>query len=359
MGSLNPDKNMLFEQNPHLRMNNEGFQRYQLNDICRFLKDDVPRRKYFKLPHEQRSVNHWGQRKLLLSEIEFLSEFSRPGYLIVYAGAAPGRHIPYLSRLFPDVKFALYDPLDFKIENTDKIELNQTFFKNETATILRKQGEPMLFISDIRTADPKIMSLEEVESNILQDMLRQMEWTIELNAVASMLKFRLPWNEGHTLYLKGKILLPVWGPQTTTECRLVVTDIRDRHLYDNLQYGEQMFYFNTVTRVQYYEHNVKLAGLDHCYDCAAEIFILRNYLRKFHESEISEGHLDQKIAEMADDISRQISSRSKRELSIQLDTETRMSWFTGKRFDTLNEKVIDVSPLYPKKKERWSFLEEF
>jgi hypothetical protein len=31
-------------------------------------------------------VNHWGQRKLLLSEIEFLTLHGEPGALIVYAG---------------------------------------------------------------------------------------------------------------------------------------------------------------------------------------------------------------------------------------------------------------------------------
>ncbi len=39
-----------------------------------------------------------------------------------------------------------------------------------------------------------------------------------------------------------------------------------------------MFHFNTITRVTYYDHDVKGDGIDHCYDCRAEILILKNFL---------------------------------------------------------------------------------
>lgn len=74
--------------------------------------------------------------------------------------------------------------------------------------------------------------------------------------------------------------LPVWGRQTTTECRLVVTDPFSKREYDNRKYESQMFYFNTVTRVQYYSHDFVVQGFDHCYDCAAEFKILSDYLVK-------------------------------------------------------------------------------
>ena len=64
-----------------------------------------------------------------------------------------------------------------------------------------------------------------------------------MKPAASMLKFRLPWGDGVSEYLAGKIYLPVWGPQTTTETRLIVTDIKEAS-YDNRKYEEQMFYFN-------------------------------------------------------------------------------------------------------------------
>ena len=36
---------------------------------------------------------------------------------VIYAGAAPGLHIEYLSKLYPSHRFYLYDPNEFKIEN--------------------------------------------------------------------------------------------------------------------------------------------------------------------------------------------------------------------------------------------------
>lgn len=40
--------------------------------------------------------------------------------------------------------------------------------------------------------------------------------------VASLLKFRLPWEDGTTQYLAGQVYFSSFGPQTTTETRLVV-----------------------------------------------------------------------------------------------------------------------------------------
>ena len=96
-----------------------------------------------------------------------------------------------------------------------------------------------------------------------------------------MLKFRLPWDRGSTRYVKGDIHLPVWGPQTTTETRLIVhaKDLDTSIDYDNAAYGERMFFFNTCSRVDFYQHDLPpVAGVDRCYDCAAEAHILTCYL---------------------------------------------------------------------------------
>eukprot|EP00602_Paraphysomonas_sp_CaronLab_P007511 CAMPEP_0185020390 /NCGR_PEP_ID=MMETSP1103-20130426/2993_1 /TAXON_ID=36769 /ORGANISM="Paraphysomonas bandaiensis, Strain Caron Lab Isolate" /LENGTH=413 /DNA_ID=CAMNT_0027551259 /DNA_START=149 /DNA_END=1387 /DNA_ORIENTATION=- len=100
-----------------------------------------------------------------------------------------------------------------------------------------------------------------------------------MKPAASMLKFRLPWTEGVTRYLDGKLFLPVWGPPTTTECRLVVTTHHEQRDYDHRQHWEQMFYFNTVARPSAYHH--EYAGvdwLDCCYDCAVEGKVLKEYI---------------------------------------------------------------------------------
>ena len=40
-------------------------------------------------------------------------------------------------------------------------------------------------------------------------------------------------------------------------------------------------YFNTVTRVSLHEHGVTAEGLDGCYDCTAEVYILERYLERY------------------------------------------------------------------------------
>ena len=82
---------------------------------------------------ERKSTVHWGQRKLLLSEIEFLTRYSQDGMTVVYAGAAPGTHISYLSELFPSLRFVLVDPADFHCYPTDRIVVLEEFFTDEVS----------------------------------------------------------------------------------------------------------------------------------------------------------------------------------------------------------------------------------
>ena len=54
--------------------------------------------------------------------------------------------------------------------------------------------------------------------------------------------------------------------------------------YDHTVYEQQMFYFNTRGRVARYHHAVDTTpetaeGLDYCYDCAAEMYILALFLQ--------------------------------------------------------------------------------
>jgi hypothetical protein len=94
----------------------------------------------------------------------------------------------------------------------------------------------------------------------------------------SLLKFRLPWNKGQSRYLDGRPFLPVWGAQTTAESCLIPDDnvvatdanggnvggnsangaaaaaaaaaaaVAPERVWQDAQYEDQMFYFNTVTR---------------------------------------------------------------------------------------------------------------
>ena len=89
---------------------------------------------------------HLGQRKLLLTEVNFLTNHGDLSTNIIYIGAAPGHHIEFLSVLYPNHTFYLYDPRDFAIEETDNILIFQKYFElNDVQDI-----DNFILISDIR-----------------------------------------------------------------------------------------------------------------------------------------------------------------------------------------------------------------
>jgi hypothetical protein len=66
--------------------------------------------------------NHFGQRKLGLSEIQFLTEWSKISkekVYCVYAGSAPSNKTHILTEMFPNVDLILIDPNKFEIMIND------------------------------------------------------------------------------------------------------------------------------------------------------------------------------------------------------------------------------------------------
>ena len=224
---------------------------------------------------EVKSVVHWGQR--MLSEIEFLTLYADPDIVCVYAGAAPGAHIIFLSQMFSEVNFVLVDPSNFTCKATDRICIRQEFMTDEVAKEVF--GIRTLLISDIRSADFKITSNNGVEVAVARDINWLMNWHLIMQPIAGMYKFRLPWTDGQTPYLSGETYLPIWGLQTTTESRLIVTGSSVVN-WDHKSYEERMFYFNNITRCNIYDHDITSEGLDHCFDCASEVSCLKDYLCK-------------------------------------------------------------------------------
>lgn len=252
--------------------------------------------KYQKRTDGERSTLHWGQLKLLESELKCLLEHfsstapSGDRDLVVYAGAAPGAHVLSLLQRFPRCRFKLYDPaafdqrlLDFAAteEGKARLAIVNDFFNDERAKEVAAEG-PKVFFSDIRTADPAQMAEEEVEGHVGRDMVRQKEWAKALQADLSVLKFRLPWGPGTTMYLKGRVLVQTFPPCTSTETRLLVPKKaleEEEVAYDQEEYEEQLMYHNTVFRASLFEHGVDVPGLDGCYDCAALVHTVRRFLQ--------------------------------------------------------------------------------
>lgn len=249
---------------------------------------DIPIRR----PYDPRvKVNniHWGQMKLILSEIEFLTQYHSRGSVVLYVGAAPGEHIPLLSSMFPHLLFVLYDPQPFKIQPTDRIILRQRMFEDEEADAFA-DAEGILFISDIRTPKPNVnagMSKEQRkaidqqhEKNIIENMEAQQAWVDQIKPEASMLKFRLPFPgfvEGDSMaYLDGHLRMQIFPREYSTEMRLWVekTMMVDgefpRRVYDLKEVEEKCFGYNTMFRPARFNHPFAQVSMD-MYRAAAVI----------------------------------------------------------------------------------------
>lgn len=268
----------IFQENPHLRQVYAEGKKPEVRGFVtaedRVLSASMPTREYTDIDRPK-TVEHLGQRKLLLSEIEFLTHNYQPGDVVVYAGSAPGTHLPLLSEMFEGIAFVLYDPhrFDGKVRSLNA-KVYQEYFTDKVARKLKQEipAGKLLFISDIRT--------EPTDEGVVRDMRMQEKWIELMTPRKSLLKFRLPYGSGKLNYLEGKVWLQCFAPQTSTETRLEVSENPKTIEYDNKTYEDQMFYFNTVKRTMYYKHLHRKLGYDHCFDCASEIYILKEYIAK-------------------------------------------------------------------------------
>lgn len=358
---VDPDYDVLLAENPHVeQIASYPFQQRTSRDMRvrelftleRTLMPTASTIAYRRRADEKKTVNHWGQRKLLLSQIEFLTLYARPNDTVVYAGAAPGTHTEFLASMFPTLKFVLVDPADFVARHRPpQIEVRQRFFTDDIAREFHGRTD-VLFVCDIRTADWKVMTKEEVEAAVEADQPAQMRWHVLMKPRASMLKFRLPWGDGETLYLDGRIYLPIWGPQTTSETRLIVERDAPLRAYSHRTYEAQMFAFNVCERVHLYARvrgKVECRGLCRCYDCSAELLVVLRYFCYYRLADFDLGTGQGKLAlwraieRFIAELARKCSPQSGRQLWSAVNSETRRSgWFGGRRFDTAEQRIVDV-----------------
>lgn len=262
---------------------------------------------------EMTSAIHWGQRKLLLSEIELLTEVlkSNNRYIVVYVGAAPGSHIPYLMSLFlnkVDIRIHLWDrPSRFDVkeditvsEDRRIIRIVPSEFSDPLMTgdkegfftdvVAQKyydaygRDNNLIFISDIRD--------EATEEAVDADMKMQRRWIEKIQPYVSYVKFRLPFINDTYEYLDGQIHTQAWSRMKSTETRLLSYRPYHSRIYDVKLYDRQMSYFNMITRMSSYDIG-KIVGLPSlgrslslpdqgfctCHDCAREAQIITKYMK--------------------------------------------------------------------------------
>lgn len=271
----------IFAKNPHIV---ETFQYGGVRRDIEFMhqmKEDYPRAGYMSRKGLCVSTIHHGQRKLLLTEIDFLTRYGHLSDTVLYVGAASGYHLNFLSSIFPH-KFILVDPapVGWQIEESERVTIISDFFTSEMA----KAYTDILFICDIRNISVTGERGSDEEQEIVDlDMQYQKEWVEIMQPKASMLKFRLPWNVDHVEYLDGDIYFQPWTPPRSTETRLISLPPYTSKTYDCKEYEEKIAYFGRYARIAYYDHPYlkKLRSLryDACYDCRLEIEIITDFLR--------------------------------------------------------------------------------
>jgi hypothetical protein len=169
----------IYKENPHIRQvfaNRRELKKIEepFSKKFRIVNNESGRTKYCRRIGEAKTVEHWGQRKLFISELEFLTNHANlekgSEFALIYAGAAPGTHIQLLSELFPQLEFFLVDPARFDAKKTDKIHIINDYFDDKMAECFVKDiSKDILFISDIRSIDYE-MSEEEKEHRVKVDM---------------------------------------------------------------------------------------------------------------------------------------------------------------------------------------------
>ena len=262
---------------------------------------------------------HKGQRKLYLGVKNFLTRcLARVDAktTIVYAGAAPCTNLPLLLGEFPNTIWILYDPAPFRIaltkQDEKRVTLHNELFTDDIAKSWR--GLCDLFISDIRaggvdpddeelsTATTASTSSSGFEQQVKLDMDAQARWVKLTGARMAMLKMRLPYASGKTLYLSGQLHIQAFAPKASTESRLF-TDGTSTFDYSNDKYNDWFYYHNSIRREwAYYAHDEEAPGLCHCYDCMLELDIHAQYRRK--QGELDDVTLDPVLSRDFDKVTR-------------------------------------------------------
>eukprot|EP01102_Stenamoeba_stenopodia_P017597 TRINITY_DN6334_c0_g1_i1.p1 TRINITY_DN6334_c0_g1~~TRINITY_DN6334_c0_g1_i1.p1 ORF type:complete len:591 (+),score=168.21 TRINITY_DN6334_c0_g1_i1:63-1775(+) len=331
--NLTEEMTKVWHENPHVRQNmfnkrpvqNHG---RQFAESDRLINDQCPRMKYQRRKAEAKTVEQWKQRQTLISEIEFLTKFAdkaNPQTVLVAGAAVTANHIHILVDLFPNIQWKLIDQDFGDAMPLDNVEFMEGEFTDEIVKQWEykaggdEQKKNTLFISHISSLPTSKLEAHVQDEFAAHDMALQQQLVLALRPAHSMLNFKLPFSEGRTTYLDGEQRFNIWNGNTSTDSVLYVSRQDDlkttapapvdanglRRIvflpstdpafpfkqYDHTKHEEILYHFNVVTRPSLFQHSYAFTiekfdhkkstnvVIDHCYDCAAELFVLNNYIQ--------------------------------------------------------------------------------
>ena len=102
-------------KNPHVEQYQETFYgNVHKHKMFRTLSLSTEKFDYRSKVVPKKSTQHWGQRKLFLTELDFLTRYlNHSSNKVLYVGASPGTHLLMILELFPQLELILYDPRNF------------------------------------------------------------------------------------------------------------------------------------------------------------------------------------------------------------------------------------------------------
>ncbi len=251
---------------------------------------------------------HWGQRKLLLTEILFFTLYGRPNMKVIYAGSAPSDHMLFLSEMFPTYHFSLIDPEKWnkkfqeihpslggqnfsenvkKYVINSKIDVYHGFMSDKLSRELgeKYKNDDVLFVSDIRPTNIEEISstIQEREAVVKENMEMQARWykiIKELNNkdVYGMFKYKPIFGIDTTEYLDGELFYQPHARLLSPELRLITNKLTSRK-YDNRWLEQHLNWFNRVRRnVENAPRDIRIKGT---FDVQFEYDIMKMYVDKF------------------------------------------------------------------------------
>ena len=98
-------------ENPHVRQSTTPIKRCRLAELARAIAPGTQRRKYNKRDYPPRfSTIFWPERSYLVALLEFLIAHGADATRVICVGAGSAAEIPWVSELFPHLRFELYEP---------------------------------------------------------------------------------------------------------------------------------------------------------------------------------------------------------------------------------------------------------
>ena len=200
----------------------------------------------------------WGERKLTLAIIQFLSRFwstkTHSAIYIIYIASAPLTNIPFITKLFPNSRWTIYAKVKPRIKPNDRIWFTTELFTDNDTKFWTGRND-VFFISDHRTHLDLSADQDIINKSLTKDLEDQMRWHLLIKPVRSLLKFRLPYPKEGIYpppmyeYLNGWTFKQAFSSNLSPELRLVPFG-EDKTKYDLLKHRRQISYFNLIIRTK-------------------------------------------------------------------------------------------------------------